>query len=193
MFQLAGLLCVAPCDSRIALMIAAAPELKPSGQNTLLDRVMLNPYITPAKSGLLAWRRTELGGSNGHGNARSVAAIQSVLSNGGEARGVRLMSPKGCERALDQQSDGTDLVCGFPLRWGLGFGLENSLMNDKYGGCLAGRRVAFWGGSGGSTIFNDLDGRMTVAYVMNRHLEHGGLDPRAIPIVRAAFEALKDR
>ena len=61
--------------------------------HSLLDRfypnalAFFNPYIMPQDSGRLVWRRTELGGSNGHGNARSVAAIQSVLSNGGEARG----------------------------------------------------------------------------------------------------------
>jgi hypothetical protein len=37
---------------------------------------------------------------------------------------------------------------------------------------------------------NDLDARMTVAYVMNRHLEHGGIDPRGIGVISAAFECL---
>jgi CubicO group peptidase (beta-lactamase class C family) len=178
-------------DSRVAPMIAASPLLVPSGQNTVNDRVMFNPYITPALSGSILWRRAELGGSSGHGNARSVAAIQSVLSNGGEARGVRLLSRAGCERALEMQSDSTDLVCGYPLRWGLGYGLESPMLNRFYDNCFAGRRIAFWGGSGGSTVFNDFDGRMTVAYVMNRHLEHGGIDARGIAIVRAAYEGLK--
>jgi hypothetical protein len=31
---------------------------------------------------------------------------------------------------------------------------------------------------------------MTVAYVMNRHLEHGGVDPRGIGVMRAAYEGL---
>ena len=181
------------CDSRVAEMIAASPRLVPQGPDTLNDRVLLNPYITPALSATLLWRRTELGGSNGHGNARSVAAIQSVLSNGGEARGVRLLSRAGAERALDLQSDRTDLVCGYPLRWGLGYGLESPTLNSLYGDCFAGRRIAFWGGSGGSTIFNDYDGRMTVAYVMNRHVEHGGIDERGIAIVRAAYEGLAGR
>ena len=37
---------------------------------------------------------------------------------------------------------------------------------------------------------NDLDARMTVAYVMNHHQEHGGLDARGIGVVRAAYEGL---
>jgi len=48
----------------------------------------------------------ELGGSNGHGNARSVALVQSVLSCGGEVGGVRLLSRAGCERVLEVQSEG---------------------------------------------------------------------------------------
>jgi hypothetical protein len=37
---------------------------------------------------------------------------------------------------------------------------------------------------------NDLDERMTVAFVMNRHLERGGIDHRAIDVIRAAYECL---
>ena len=76
---------------------------------------------------------------------------------------------------------------------GLGYGLGNDMLNSLYGNCFVGRRIAFWGGSGGSTIFNDFDGRITVASVMNRHLEHGGLDERGIAIVRAAYEGLAER
>ena len=37
---------------------------------------------------------------------------------------------------------------------------------------------------------NDLDERMTVAFVMNRHLERGGIDHRGIDVIRAAYEYL---
>jgi hypothetical protein len=152
--------------------------------------VFLNPIVTPQISGTIAWRRGELGGSNGHGNARSVAAVQSVLACGGEVRGVRLLSPAGCERALELQADAMDLVCGYPLRWGLGYGLDNPFISGRYGNRFAGRRIAFWGGLGGSIVFNDFDARMTVSFVMNRHLEHGGIDQRGIDIVCAAYDSL---
>ena len=64
---------------------------------------------------------------------------------------------------------------------------------EIYGPRVARRRIATWGGSGGSTVFNHLDARMTVAYVMNQHLEHGGLDERGIAIVRAAYAGLAER
>src|SRR5262249_2320248 len=138
----------------------------------------------------IPWRRGELGGSNGHGNARSVAAVQSVLSTGGSVRGVTLLSRTGCERALDLQFEGADLVACYPLRWGLGFSLEGALAVRLYGSHVKGKRIACWGGSGGSFVINDFDRRMTVAYVMNKHVEHGGLDHRAIDIIRAAYESL---
>src|SRR5262249_24544735 len=44
------------------------------------------------------WRRADIGAGNGHGNARSVARIQSVVACGGEVAGVRLLSPKTIDR-----------------------------------------------------------------------------------------------
>jgi Beta-lactamase len=46
----------------------------------------------------------------GSANARSVARIQSIVSNGGEVDGVRLLSPRTIELIFDQQSDGVDLA-----------------------------------------------------------------------------------
>ena len=54
--------------------------------------MFFNPFVLPPDAFTPVWRRGELGGSNGYGNARGVAAIQSVLSNGGQARGVRVLS-----------------------------------------------------------------------------------------------------
>jgi CubicO group peptidase (beta-lactamase class C family) len=179
-------------DARVSPMIQGSPLIQPVG-DLLLDRAFHNPLCTPQNCSTHLWRRADLGGSNGHGNARSVALVQSVLSCGGEVGGVRLLSRAGCERLLEVQAEGPDRLFGFNLRWGLGFALENATTVEIYGPHIAGRRIATWGGSGGSIIFNDLDARMTVAYVMNRHLEHGGVDPRGVGIVRAAYEGLLGR
>ncbi|HEY7171507.1 MAG TPA: serine hydrolase domain-containing protein [Vicinamibacterales bacterium] len=177
------------CDARVSPMIQGSPYIQP-GLNSVQDRVFFNPFVTPQIGSSVAWRRAELGGSNGHGNARSVAAIQSVFSNGGEARGVRLLSPAGCERALTVLADAVDPVMGLPLRFGLGYSLNSPAVTELYGPAVDGHRLAFWGGSGGSFVMNDLDTRMTVAFVMNRHLEHGGLDHRATDVIRAAYACL---
>ena len=177
-------------DHRVSVMVAATPIRPRAGSDAITDRVFFNPYIYPEFSGTIGWRRAELGGSSGHGNARSVAAAQSVLSNGGSARGFRLMSEAGCLRSMELQGEGRDLVCGYPLRWGMGYGLNSPIIVQGYGPLVEGRRIAFWGGSGGSVVLNDFDARMTVSYVMNMHREHGGVDPRGLEIVRATYESI---
>jgi hypothetical protein len=47
----------------------------------------------------------------------------------------------------------------------------------------------FWGGSGGSWAFNDLDARMTVAFIMNADID-GAFDQRSIDLVSAACDCL---
>ena len=69
------------------------------------------------------WRRADIGAANGHGNARSVARLQSAVACGGEVDGVRLLSPKTINRIFEVQSDGIDLVLGIPLKIGVGYGL----------------------------------------------------------------------
>lgn len=177
------------CDDRVAPLIQSSPFVQPTGR-LIPDRAFFNPFVSPQTSATIAWRRAELGGSNGHGNARSVALVQSVLSCGGEVRGARLLSHEGCERVFEQQSDGTDLVFGIPLRWGMGYALSNPNVDELYGSRTKGHRVAFWGGSGGSFVLNDLDLRMTVAFVMNKHVEAGGFDHRSVDIIKAAYDCL---
>ena len=175
------------CDDRVSLMIQSSPYIQPTGR-LISDRAYFNPFATPQRAGTIPWRRAELGGSNGHGNARSVALLQSVLSCGGQVGKVRLLSREGCERALQEQANGTDLVFGLPIRWGLGFALSSPVVDQIYGQRTKGHRIAMWGGSGGSFVLNDLDLRMTVAFVMNKHVEAGGFDHRSIDIINAAYD-----
>ena len=179
----------AECDARIANLIQSTPPRPRDPAGSIAERVFFNPYVNPSDSHTTAWRRAELGGSNGHCNARSLALVQQVLACGGTVGGVRLVSEAGCLRALETQADGTDLVMGLPIRWGMGYCIGSPLSRDLYGTRLDGRRVAFWGGSGGSWVANDLDARMTVAYVMNKHVQ-GAFDQRSIAFVNAAYDCL---
>jgi hypothetical protein len=92
----------------------------------------------------------------------SVALVQQVLACGGAVGGVRLLSEAGYSRVLEEQADGKDLVMNLPMRWGLGYCIGSPLVGKIYGQRAGGRRLAFWGGSGGSWAINDLDARMTV-------------------------------
>ncbi|MEM7273581.1 MAG: serine hydrolase domain-containing protein [Actinomycetota bacterium] len=131
------------------------------------------------------WRRAEIGAANGHGNARSVARIQSVVANGGEVDGVRLLAPATIDLIFREQANGEDLVLGMPIRFGIGYGLAEPAYRPE----VPAGRICFWGGWGGSTIIVDCDRRMTVAYTMNRMLDSEA-DGRGEAITRAVYAAL---
>jgi CubicO group peptidase (beta-lactamase class C family) len=127
-----------------------------------------------------AWRRAEIPSGSGYGNARSVAAVQSVLACGGigqgaDGRGVRLLSAEGCALAGQQQYRGTDQVSGMSVRYGMGYGIFDPAIG--------------WGGWGGSLVLTDPDARMTVAYTMNQMLDRD--DARGLAIVLAAYDGLQ--
>jgi CubicO group peptidase (beta-lactamase class C family) len=123
-----------------------------------------------------AWRRAQIPAASGFGNARSVAAVQSVLACRGTVHGVRLLSAAGCEPAWQEQYSGLDQVLGTTMRYGMGYG-------------MFGRSVG-WGGWGGSLVVVDPDTRMAVAYVMNQMLDRGQDDYRGFGIVMAAYDGL---
>jgi CubicO group peptidase (beta-lactamase class C family) len=147
-------------DDRVAPMIP--PNLpEPTETSSIAARTLLNPRMTGAEPWKESWRRAEIPAANGHGNARSVALIQSVVAGGGELSGVRLLSAKGCEAIFEEQANGTDLVLGPGFRLGMGYGLSSEMIP-------IGPHACFWGGWGGSIVLVDLDTRLAVAYVMNR-------------------------
>ena len=98
-----------------------------------------------------------------------------------------------CARALEPQIEGLDLAYGIQARYGLGYGLNTPSFVAAFGSHLKDRRVAWWGGSGGSFVINDLGERMTVAFVMNKHVEAGGWDHRSVDIIAAAYQSLAGR
>ncbi|HZQ57983.1 MAG TPA: serine hydrolase domain-containing protein [Acidimicrobiales bacterium] len=134
-----------------------------------------------------AWRGAEIPAANGHGNARSVALVQSVLACGGTVGGTRFMSAKGCDAVFEEQVRGTDLVIGLPLRFGIGYGLSSEAspagLND---------RSCYWGGWGGSLVVIDLEHRATIAYVMNKMGSGTVGDERGAAVLAAARSALED-
>lgn len=154
------------------------------------DSAMFKTFTGPAVDASIAWteewRRAEIGAANGHGNARSVARIQSVVANGGEVDGVRLLSPATIERIFEEQSNGVDLVLGLPLRFGIGYGLPQ-VETLPY---IPDGKICFWGGWGGSMIIIDVERRMTLSYMMNR-MEAGLVGcPRSAALIGAAYAAL---
>jgi CubicO group peptidase (beta-lactamase class C family) len=127
------------------------------------------------------WRRFEQPASNGHGNARSVAAVVSCLSRDGVVNGRRLLSTETIERCFEVQADGSDLVLGLPTMFGMVFvlpwvGLPLGI-ND---------RTLFWAGWGGSMAVVDVENELTVVYVMNRMMDGATGGIRSARVVFAA-------
>jgi CubicO group peptidase (beta-lactamase class C family) len=136
---------------------------------SVLVKVATGPVANATAPNTAPWRLAEIGAANGHGNARSVARIMSVLalggSTGGSTRGgVRLLSPATIEHIFREQAHGIDLFLGVPMRFGIGYGLSEPVGVPF----VPEGRVCFWGGWGGSVIIMDLDRRTTISYIMNK-------------------------
>jgi len=171
-------------DPRVSFVIPPPPiDVDALNPSELALRTFTNPLIDAALTREAWWRRAEIPAANGHGNARSVGTVQSIIAGRGEARGVRLLSERGCDVIFEEQANGTDLVLGVPLRFGMGYGLAGELLP-------IGPRACYWGGYGGSLVVMDQDTRLTVAYVMNR-METGLVgDIRGATIVLEAAAAV---
>jgi CubicO group peptidase (beta-lactamase class C family) len=173
---------------RIAPLVAPPPEaddlagLDPSSPKV---RTALGPKGSVKAAHSPEWRLADLGALNGHSNARGVLDVMRVMSLGGEAGGVRLLSPKTIDLVFEQQSDGVDLVLGEPFRWGIGYCLGSPVIPYVPSG-----RTFFWGGWGGSLIVMDLDRRLTISYVMNRMASGILGSDRSEAYVRAVYAAL---
>jgi CubicO group peptidase (beta-lactamase class C family) len=172
----------APADWRSSAMVSAGNEAEggagsaagtsAGGADTEEDGTPAGIRLAVANSP--SWRRAEIPSGSGYGNARSVAAVQTLLACGGTVRGVRLLSPEGCAPARQEQYRGTDQVTGTSVRYGMGYGIFEPAVG--------------WGGWGGSLVMTDPEAGLTVAYAMNQMLDRG--DDRGLAIVIAAYDGL---
>jgi CubicO group peptidase (beta-lactamase class C family) len=152
---------------RIANVVPPPPlpfDLEALGLDSPAVRTFTGPPPDAAAANTAAWRLADIGAANGHGNARSVARILSVISRGGEVDGVRLLRPETIDLIFREQSNGVDLVLGVPLRFGIGYGLPQPDTLPY----VPDEKICFWGGWGGSVIIMDLGRRMTISYMMNK-------------------------
>ena len=125
-------------DHRVALVIPPSDEAPPglggAAEPPSPDSIpyrAANPRITPEQCWSIPWRRAEIPAAGGHGNARSVALAQSVVSAGGSARGVDLLSKETVERIFDVQAAGRDLVLGIGVTFGVGLRPQLAARADR--------------------------------------------------------------
>jgi CubicO group peptidase (beta-lactamase class C family) len=176
-------------EGRIAPVVPPPPlpiDLSTLDPASPVFRCFTGPVADAAKANTPAWRAADMGALNGHSNARGVLDLMRVVSLGGEAGGVRLLSEKTLDLVFDVQADGIDLVLGVPFRFGIGFGLSPSGAVPY----LPEGRVCYWGGWGGSMIVMDLDRRVTTSYMMNRMAPGIVGSPRAEAYLDAVYAAL---
>jgi len=176
-------------DSRVGELIPPPPmdmsQIGDVDPNSIALKTFMNPIINPEDTKTRAWRVAELPADNGHGNARSIARITATIACGGELDGIRLLSIDTIEKALEEQSYGTDLVLMVPIRFGLGLGLQN-----KERPIGPNQRILYWGGWGGSVSIMDLDAKLSIAYVMNKMVTTTTGDPRSTRLIEALYNSI---
>ncbi|WP_329122152.1 serine hydrolase domain-containing protein [Streptomyces sp. NBC_01465] len=158
-----------PADQyhRVSPVIPPPPQdfdIVALGPDHLTFKTFAGPPLDATASWTDGWRGADIGAANGHGNARSLARIQSALSHDGTACGVKLLGRETVDLVFEEQYAGPDLVFGVPVRFGVGYGLAEQATRPH----LPDHRICFWGGWGGSMVLNDVDARSTFTYVMNK-------------------------
>lgn len=132
------------------------------------------------------WRKAQVPGANGHGNARSVSRLYAALSMGGTLDGFRLLTERSIERMSAEQHNLTEIVMKRAYHQGLGV-LRNSPPISEMGP----DPDAFGHhGVGGSIGFADRKNQIAFSYCTNRM--HNRIDngPRAGRLKRATYACL---
>ncbi len=178
-------------EPRVGDLIAAPEDglTQPAAEpGSVAAKSLDNPPMSGDSSNCREWRAAEIPAANGTGNARAVARVAGVLAAGGSAEGVHLLGEETLAKAIEEQSNGIDLVLGVPIRFGLGFGLTSEEFPIG-----PNPRTFFWGGWGGSLVIIDLDAKLGFAYVMNRMGSTTLGDQRAFGPAQATFQAALSR
>ena len=124
----------------------------------------------------------ELPSSNGIASAHAVARMYAALV--GDVAGVRILESPSVGRATRMQIEGTDVVIGAPMRYGLGYSLGDALSS-------AAPATAFGhSGAGGSLGFADPNRGLGFGYVMTKMRVGLAEDRRPRNLVRATYASL---
>ncbi|MFZ2528275.1 MAG: serine hydrolase domain-containing protein [Rhodococcus sp. (in: high G+C Gram-positive bacteria)] len=174
---------------RIAPLVPPPPlefDMADLDQDSLLVKTTTCPLLDYHRTADPQWRQAEIGAANGHGNARSIARLQSIVSGGGVLNGRTWLSPSTIDAIFREQADGVDLAILTPLRFGIGYGLPHA----QTAPAVPDGKVCWWAGIGGSFVVNDLDRGITFAYAMNKMGPGLIGSDRSDAYLRAAFGAV---
>jgi CubicO group peptidase (beta-lactamase class C family) len=167
---------VRPSEEEQSALAAAYANAHPAALAALV-----NPALTGDEANEPGWRMAEIPAANGHGTALALATIMGALADGSQ----RLIRTATTETARTGHGLCTDLVLGFPVEFGLGFGLSGDA--HHYG-----PNPAAFGhdGFGGSAASADPEAGVAIAYVMNRMGMNLVDDPRKMALIDAVYKSL---
>jgi CubicO group peptidase (beta-lactamase class C family) len=148
-------------EARVSVVIPPEPlDFSSVARDSITYRTFSSPPLDATMPQYRWWRAAEIPAANGHGNARSVALVQQIITNRGEANGRRFYSEKTGDAIFETQANGVDLALGTATHFGMGYGLSSASVPIGPSAC-------YWGGFGGSIIVMDQASGLTVAYMMN--------------------------
>lgn len=179
-------LTMAPADDLPSDAIGLAQVIL-SDPESMTARAFLNPPSLALGPNNPEWRRAEIPGANGHAGARDLARVYGALARGGDLDGAHLLDPAGIARLSTEQSHGPDLVLQVTSRFGLGVMLSQDRRDARFG---PNPRAFGHPGAGGSVGFADPDTGIGFGYLPNRLGPHILLDPRAVALSEAVYDAL---
>ncbi len=179
--------------------IARCADLVPTVEGTLFARKDSDPDSLLAKGFLQhprepinvtlnshGWRTAEIASANGHGTARSVAAIYGMVARGGELDGVRIMQPETVRDMLAEQHNQTEQMQQRPYQQGRGI-----LLNTEQSVWMGPNPHAFGHhGFGGSIGMGDPDAKIGFSYACNKMHTRPDNGPRARRIIEAVYNIL---
>lgn len=179
--------------------IARCADLVPTVEGTLFARKDSDPDSLLAKGFLQhprepinvtlnshGWRTAEIASANGHGTARSVAAIYGMVARGGELDGVRIMQPETVRDMLAEQHNQTEQMQQRPYHQGRGI-----LLNTEQSVWMGPNPHAFGHhGFGGSIGMGDPDAKIGFSYACNKMHTRPDNGPRARRIIEAVYNIL---
>lgn len=177
-------------------------ELVPTVEGTLFARKDSEPDSLLAKGfqqhpdepigvtlNSIGWRQAEIASANGHGTARSVAAIYGAIANGGTLGDVRIMSQQTIASMLTEQHNQTEKMQNRPYHQGLGV-----LLNTPVSVWMGPNPHAFGHhGFGGSIGMGDPDAKLGFSYACNKMHALPDNGPRARRIIEAVYGVLGEQ
>ena len=176
-------------DMSLNIASEAADEAASDSEFAFTDRMIRSlsgPEIGLEKANSAEWRCGAFPSSNGHANARGIAAAYGTIAAGGAFGKTRIFSPAAAERMREAQPTGRDKIIGAvspQTTWGMGFMVNTP---PAYG---PNPRAFHHGGIGGSLGFCDPDTGFGFGYAMNAMgspLE----DRRAFSLLHAVYKSL---